>query len=250
MQIKSHRVHQKLERRAERAAQRELEAQQARDAHVALSRQVQADLQLARTGTADEVLAALSRLTGRSGADVYEELTNAVISNGKAPKPNPEISELRAQLERFQEAQVQAQQLARNEAIVRQRTAEIQTKVSSAPSIAHFIAAGKLDVQSVTAQIVEDMRQHFARTGQRTTEERVIAQYEKELKDLVPAVKLPEVPSAPKGTPPKAAPARLPGRGVSPGRANAASAARELSDDERMAELAADPAFMRSLGLG
>lgn len=112
-------------------------------ASVALNEAMSRDWNAIRSaGNANEALTALSRLTGRNGLEVYEELT-AVILGQRKNKPDP-TAEVKTELQQLKEQMRQREQRElenSNAAAATEHTRRIEARLTDEtafPAVAHF----------------------------------------------------------------------------------------------------------------
>jgi hypothetical protein len=209
---------------------------------------INSTLNLLQQGTPEQALHALGVLRGKAGIDAYEELTSTVIGIKKnAPAPaDQKVQELQAKIAEIetglQRKNIDETTRTWQHNVASQVVAKTAEGALQYPAIAHFVNSGKFTLATVIESVDADQRAEFERTKTLIPEAQLIANIEKTLADLLPV-------GAPAAAKPAARPAgRLPGRGMSPARAASAAGSRELTEEERMAELANDPDVMRALG--
>ncbi len=221
----------------------------------AIESRFNADLDVLANGKPNEALEALGRLARRSGSEVYEQLTQAVLGAKKAAKDGPDprltskIEELESKLKKYEEAEGQRSE---QESVAQARqqgtqavSQEYEAAVEDLPNIKYFADAGKAaeimaDLDNINQELWEASGRPQRGIPIRVLLNEVDRRY----------AKLPREQAAPEkaeAAAKKAAP-RLPGRGPSPARAATSSGTRELDEDERLADLANDTAELRRLG--
>lgn len=214
---------------------------------------VQSDLQLLSEGNAEQKLEAIGRLTRKDPLKVWEEIAVTAASGGKKA-PSPEVLELQQKLAAFearQEAEraraVEQQQIAQLNQLRSQMLQGAQAATEEFPALAHFATAKPREV----VEYLNDMIVAAHGSGQPMTWAQAYAQLNTELAPHVPAVQPAQglaTLTAPQAAKPVAPTQRSPGRSLNPSLATHPNAAvRELTEQERIAELASDPDFLSSL---
>jgi hypothetical protein len=218
---------------------------------------VQADIGLLQQGTAEQKLEALGRLSRKDGLKAWEEIAISAASGGRKA-PAPEVAELRdeiRQLRQEREAErAQAHEHGQRQQLHEQKVRLVQgaTDAATYPALAQFAAQKPAEVADyLTTMIVEA---HEA--GRPITWQQAYARVNQELAPYhqtaaQPAAAAPAAGgSGPSGThPPKPVQPtpRSPGRSLNPGLATAQGQVREMTEAERVQELASDPTFLQSL---
>jgi hypothetical protein len=249
-QVKHHDTYQRTVQREQRAKQEISAARQATENYSRLNGQLQNTLSLLQQGTPEQALHALGVLRGKAGIDAYEEMTSTVIGMKKNPPPaeSPKVKALEEKLAAIERAEeerrLESGNLAWMQQVAQQAAAAGADGKPANPGIAHFIKAGKFTLRDVVDSVIQDKIEYNQRTGRVLPDSEALTKIEAALADLVPAAP-PAAPVATGGA--QRLTGRLPGKTVA--RAGAAAGSRELSEEENMAELAKDPAFLRSLGL-
>lgn len=247
---------------------RERAFKQTRDQHIAELNQtrayvqaVQADVNLLANGDASQKLDALGRLTRRDGLKVWEELAIGAAGGKKAP-PAPEVVELREQLAQLtrhlQAEREQQQEHATVQQLHQLKTQMLQgaTNAEQYPALAHFASAKP-------AEVMEQLNEYIVEahaSGRPITWQQAYNRLNSELSEYYqPAASAAVAPTGAGGLATSVAQAakpvqptqRSPGRSLNPSLATrATSSVREMTEAERIAELASDPDFMASLGFG
>ena len=214
---------------------------------------IQADLQLLTDGNAEQKLEALGRLTrGKDPLKVWEEISITAASGGKkAPSPEAQelarqIAELRAEREAERAAAVEQQQVQQLNQLRGQMLQGAQSATEEFPALAHFASAKPREV----VEYLNDMIVAAHGSGQPMTWAQAYAQLNAELAPHFSAVQPAQglaTLTAPAAKP-VAPTQRSPGRSLNPSLATRpAAAVREMTEAERIAELASDPDFLGSL---
>lgn len=207
-------------------------------------------LSLLQQGTPEQALHALGVLRGKAGVDAYEELTSTVIGIKKnaTAEESPKVKKLEEEIARIREERDHERTVSENNqwrhSIATAAAATGEGGAPVHPGIAHFVRAGKFTLADIVRAVEQDKISHYQSTGRGLSDRDALAGVERALADLIPAGATPATPkSAAKPV------GRLPGRGVPPARAASGAGSRELSEEERMAELAKDPTVLGMLGL-
>jgi hypothetical protein len=220
-----------------------------------LESNIRADLQALRRGDSNQALEALGRMMGKDALKAFEEIQLNIAKNGKRNEPSPEVLELREELRQLKEGLHvggQKKQVADAEAFIAQRKGEIITAASDAAAYPHLARFVPMKRQEIADHVVELITEAHGK-GQRLTDAEAIQQLETELRELSQA-REPEpglaTGAAAKAGQKPAQPVRsTPGRSLSPGLTTQVGSVREISDEERVQELAKDTDYLRSLGL-
>jgi hypothetical protein len=218
---------------------------------------VQADIGLLQNGTADQKLEALGRLSRKDGLKAWEEIAISAASGGRKPVA-PEVTELRdeiRQLRAEREAErAQAHEQGQRQQLQQRKVQLVQGAVegNAYPALAAFAHQKPAEVaEYLTTLIVEA---HEA--GRPITWQQAYQRVNQELapyhQSAAPAAVATPVAggSGPSGTnqPKPVQPTlRSPGRSLNPGLATAQGQVREMTEAERVAELASDPTFLQNL---
>lgn len=239
----------------QRQEQQKTEVSQAR----AYVQAINADVQLLANGTADQKLDALGRLTRRDGLKVWEELAIGA-AGGKKPAPSQEALELRQMmLEMRQEREQERAQAVEHSQLgqLQQLKGQMLQGASDStqfPALAHFAA-------SKPSEVVEELHDRILNAhnaGRPITWAAAYQQLNAELAQYHhPAAPVAAVVpqgtgdlaiSAAQAAKPVAQAQRSPGRSLNPSLATRqGGSVREMTEQERIAELASDPDFMSSL---
>jgi hypothetical protein len=212
---------------------------------------VQADIGLLQNGTADQKLEALGRLSRKDGLKAWEEIAISAASGGKK-QPAPEVAELRDEIRQLREERAaeraQAQEHASRQQLHDQKVRLVQGAQdgNAYPALAAFAAQKPAEVaEYLTTMIVEA---HEA--GRPMTWQQAYARVNQELAPYHQTTAQPVGGSGPSGSnqPKPVQPTqRSPGRSLNPGLATAQGQVREMTESERVAELASDPSFLQNL---
>lgn len=207
-----------------------------------LSDRVNRDIDTLHNGTADEVMEALGRLTNRNGAEVYDQMTTAVVQNGKQkpksrdPEVERELAEIRAEKERIRTER----QAAQRTQWLTELDREIASNGETYKAISHNLKNGK--AAELVRWAEELARGHAQASGTWPSHAELLGHMENELRPYLP----PESPLKKK----PATNGSLPGRTLSPTRA-ATSAPRTLDgiadDPDELARQAPD--ILRDMGI-
>lgn len=229
----------------------------------ATARFIHAQLGLLRTGSATQVLESLGQLTGKTGRQVFEEITQAVLRDGKAVKKSPEVEELQQQIAELRGFIEQGQQ-RQNEAVseaeraeklafVERRQQQLISAASNAetyPHLAHYASLGR---GAEIAKYATDLKRAARAQEQNLDDASALAIIESELAQLVPAAGAPKN-GATRNT--GQDPAKKPDGGqsrraqtasIAPSVARSHKTVRDMTDEEREEDLKRDPDFINSL---
>ena len=239
----------KVENRARMVDRREV-------AIVRLGDGLMSDINQLEAGDATAIINTLGKLCRRDGAAVYEMLTQNILANGKKAKPTAGEAALRAEIDQLKARDLQKEQQAEQQRVInaentaRQRLHGAASNAETYPTVARFIAQKPAEVVNT---LVEMKIAHHAEHGTVLDDGEALRTLESQLARAIgqtgPA---PDAGREPSRTKPANQAARL-GKTVSPSRALTASSRRtveEMSDEERMVELARDPGdLLAQLGL-
>ncbi len=263
---KAHKLWSEAENRAGKVKKKIDEFKRDRDLIVAQRDQIAADLRALQTGDPGTVLQALGRLTQRDPTRVYTDLSLSLA--GKKLEPN-EIEALKAELREMKQATQQEREAATFSGKVDQAKSLIVQGVRNAerwPTLAQLPVD---QAAAAAAQIEEHIVSVYKQNGQSVDIDRVLnhdivaALNEAELylrnhpELLQPgADKNSEAASSGLGAGPETraqanpeAARRTPGRSLTPSLATQSGGQRQLSEKERLRELADDPSFWSAVGL-
>lgn len=214
---------------------------------------VQSDLQLLRAGNADQKLEALGRLTQSDSLKVWEELAVSAASGGrKAPSAETQelqrqIQELRAEREAEKAAAVEHQTLSQLNQLRGQMLHGAQSNVEQFPALAHFATVKPAEV----TEYLNDMIVSAHGAGRPMTWAQAYEQLNSELSPHLPAAPVAHglaTVVAPQAAKPVSPTQRSPGRSLNPSLATRpGGAVRDMTEAERISELASDPDFISSL---
>lgn len=236
------------------AAAREAEIQQGR----ALAGEVYRLVETVRTGTADQIVAALGELTGRDGLAVWQEITESVVNNGRRAAPSREVAALQMQVEQLRHQLAQGQQQDRDRA----EQAEIEQKKATVAKIEAEIVELASDADEFphlstfehdeVVDVVTDMKVRARAAGQKLSIKDACAKIESQLERRFGSTPSAGRKSAESGTgaakargePRKATPTA---RGIPPSKARSMPSAREMTEEERLEDLRNDSAFLNGL---
>jgi hypothetical protein len=253
----------KLEKKARNWETKKGEELQALQNDRATARFVHAQLGLLRTGSANQVLESLGQLTGKTGRQVFEEITQAVLRDGKTVKVAPEVEALRSELaelrqhlaEQKEHATTEAQlaELEDRKAFIAHRREEIVSAASNAetyPHLAHYAELGRgKEIATYATQLKRAAREQ----GQQLDDASCLRMIEEELASLVPTVGAPTNGAARKtGQDPAKKPdggqrPRTPTTSIAPSVARSHKTVRDMTDEEREEDLKRDSDFINGL---
>jgi hypothetical protein len=253
----------RLEKKARTWETKKAEELQALQNDRATARFLQAQLGVLRTGSATQVLESLGQLTGKTGRQVFEEITQAVLRDGKTVKVSPEVEALRselAELRGFLEQGQQRQNEAASEAeraeklaFVDRRQQEIVAAASNAESYPHLSHYASLGRGNEIATYATQLKRAAREQGQNLDDAAALGIIESELAQLVPTAGAPKA-GATRNT--GQDPAKKPDGGqsrraqtvsIAPSSARSHSTVRDMTDEERLEDLKRDTDFINSL---
>lgn len=215
---------------------------------------VQADVRMLAEGTAEQKLEALGRLTRKDPMAVWEEMAVTAASGGKkAPSPETQelqrqIQELRAEREAERAAAIEHQQIQQLNQLRGQMLQGAQAAAEQFPALAHFASVKPAEV----VEYLNDMIVTAHNGGRPMTWAQAYEQLNSELAPHhIPAAQPAQGLAtlvAPAATKPVAPTQRSPGRSLNPSLATRPQGSvREMTEQERMDELANDRDFVNSL---
>lgn len=237
-QVKHHETYARTVRRERDAKALAAEAAAAKQNYSQLTGQVHTTLETLFRGSSEDALRELGRLRGKDGIAAYEEMTDAVIAMKRkaekesSPEAKAALEEVRQLRQSIEHGKITAENNAWRTDVARTAAAVQNNGAPLFPGIANFISSGNTTLR----EVVQAIEYEFVQNGiqPRASLERL---------DKIWRAHIPSAPTAlPSGN--------LPGRGVPPARAAGSAAERELSEEERMQEIANDPEVWRQLGLG
>lgn len=220
---------------------------------------VQADVALLQEGTPEQKLEALGRLSRKDGLKAWEEIAVSA-ANGGRKAPSPELLELRQELQALRQER-EAERAQAHEHHLRQQINELSGRLvqgasnaEAYPALAHFTAQRPGEVASYLTTIIQSRHE----AGRPITFDQAYRIVDQELRQYYqpaaqPAVAAPVAagglaPSAARAAKPAQPTQRSPGRSLNPGlQTQTSGSVREMTDAERVAELANDPDFLQSL---
>jgi septum formation inhibitor MinC len=215
---------------------------------------VQADVRMLAEGTAEQKLEAIGRLTNKDPLKVWEEIAVTAASGGKKA-PSAEVLELTRKLERFEQEReaeraraVEYQQVQQLNQLRGQMLQGAQSATEQFPALAHFASVKPAEV----VEYLNDMIVAAHNGGQPMTWAQAYEQLNSELAPhhipTAPAVLGLATQAAPVAAKPVVPTQRSPGRSLNPSLATRPQGSvREMTEQERIAELASDPDFLGSL---
>lgn len=213
---------------------------------------VQADVQLLADGTAEQKLEALGRLTRKDPLKAWEEMAISAASGGRKP-PSSEAQELARQIAELRQERaneraqaVEHQQIQQLTQLRGQMLHGAQNAQEQFPALAHFATAKPSEV----TEYLNDMIVSAHGAGRPMTWAEAYAQLNDELAPHLPAAQPAQglATLTAKAAKPVSPTQRSPGRSLNPSLATRPHAAvRDMTEAERIAELASDPDFISSL---
>jgi hypothetical protein len=230
--------------------------QKERETVATFGRQIQQDVAALQRGSAQEVLAALGRITGRDAKEIYREISHLMVTNGQSNgKANPEVAELRAKLEAMEQARAQEQTAAQEALLAQQenqamdRIYAVGTSAAQFPAIAAAVAANPSLKAEVREWLAENVRARYNGVAYDPSNEMEAA---KELEHLLVAARQPagttgatsaksDTGPAPKVTKPAAS--------ITSAERSAPAQRKPRNDGATTDELANDSQFMHALGM-
>lgn len=216
---------------------------------------VNSDLELLRRGSPDQKLQAIGRLTGGDPLKEWESISISALG-GKKKTETPELVEIRAELQAMRqerEAERQRGGEAQKQQFVAHRKQEIYGHANNPaefPAIARFLPSKPHEV----VDYIVDIKARAMEGGAPIDDATAIRQLETELREQL-GITAPSAAAesgmgagATQVANPGKPPQRPVGKSLTPGlTARSGGAVRELTEQERIAELADDPDFLRSV---
>jgi len=221
-----------------------------------IARMLQAHLGVFRTGSPEQILDSLGSLTGRSGKQVWQDLTDTMLRDGKEPPRSREveglkgeIAELKQLLQNQQQEREQAAQRAEQErrlghaAQWRDGLIEQASNAETYPHLSQYVALGRgAEIARYTTQIINDLTER----GEAADDSICLARIESELARALTSSAGAQKPSTGQG------PAKKPGgqqaqrtpASISPSVTRSASTVREMTEEELLEAAQSDPQFM------
>ena len=224
---------------------------------------LQNNLQALRVGDAKTVLSALGQLTGQDPVRWLEQLNVHVARNGKQ-EDAPEVIELRqelAEIRREREAERMQSQAAQEQQFVQRRLGEMvhraQTNTEQWPEVARFARDNPEGVAQALHQIKTE---YYSRHRTALDDDGAIGNLETQIRYFRSSSQTENgTPSQGVGgrEPVASQPAkpesngaqRSPGKSVTPSLASQTVTTREMTEEERLRDLAEDPEFVSMFGL-
>jgi hypothetical protein len=223
--------------------------------YTALNNQIAADVQALFTGDANTVVGTLGRIARRDPVKLLEELNLNIASNGKPREASPEVRALQSRLDQLvnhlqtRDQQAQTQQQAR---FVEHRAQQMVQQVAQAPE--HYPRLAQLasgNPQATAEAIKEAKFAYFQQHQVPLDDAQTYATIEAELESLgFQATPRNGAGGQAPSVSQSANPARVAHRppiSPSPSQSTQIAHVREMTDDERVAELAADPRELEKL---
>lgn len=264
---KAHATFVRTQRREATVAARETEANRALAVNQSMHQRLVSDLDVLRNGTAEQVIETLGRITGRSGIEAYEQMTSAIVANGKKPpaaQRDPELLRI-LQANQAELAQLRASQAQREEQEAQRTWRSEMTRAVQTPDYPGLSEAFKDYGTKLIERMDEITRSYYQESAQigrvdrngsplPLTRNALLAHFENHFAGYRSTrggetVRTEVAPRAPMQRQ-AAKPRHLPGKTLSPSRAASEGGTRELTDDERFDELVNEPGIMGRLGLG
>jgi hypothetical protein len=249
----------KLKARDRKSAETKAHVERLNANALMLHQRQQADVEVMRSGDANQRLDALGRLFHMPGIDAYELLSEGVLGvRKKGPKNETEavkreLEELRNGLK--QKEQREAEERANHQILLAESRIATLAQTDAFPSVAHFAKQSRGQLNEIVNQVKRACIDHWDDQVRRGVQpipldhSAALGQLEQLLKPH--AAQTGVNPDA--GREPSRNPKPVPtGRTVSPARASPASSRRSLddmSDEERRADLARDTDALRRFGL-
>lgn len=204
-----------------------------------------ANAEALRSGNAKQVIEALTNITGRPGAEIYNEITHLMLSDGKSngradpavEKMNAKVAELERRLaERDEQNRIAEldQQIERGKDVVLNHAKQ----ADKYPAIARYIAAAPENAAEVREFLADYVIRQDA-AGVPVTAASASAYLNKRLSAVFAASPAQDGGPA-RGNPVSQKPKA---RAISPG----ATTRREITEEESLERLASDPDFMGAL---
>lgn len=252
---KANDVYVRIRRRDAKSVQREERGKRYEHAARALYDERSAQFDLLENGNAEQIVEALGKLTKRDGVKLYQEMTDAILANGKRqrekPQPDPEVSRLKKELEELKES-IEDRDLGAARTNWLNATAAVIADEKQFPGIAHQVKEGR--GEQILDLLMRRKEEGWANSHRDPSQRTVVPdavllrELNEQLLPYVPRQPEPKVEQKKQANTQK----RLPGSGPNPANASTASGnAREMTEDERLAEIANDTTFVNKLfGLG
>ncbi len=252
MQAKANDVFVRTQRREQQSKEKFANGKRYEAAAKAIHDEKIAQVDALFNGNAEQIIDALGRLTKRDGLKVYNEMTDAILANGKKrreqPQKDPEVDELKKEMAALREQLGQEKMSTARSGWLQNAVLPAIKNTELYPGLAHQVEAGL--GQDLVEYIEQEKLSYFEEHGRPIHDNELFKQIDAKLRKFIP----PEKSKQPAADPPAAkkpaaaAPKRLPGSGPSPANAGTSSgASRDLSEDERLAEIAKDSAFVNRL---
>lgn len=226
----------------------------------ATARWLHAQLGVLKTGSAVQILDALGTLTGRPGRKVWEDLTGAALRDGKEMPVDPRVDDLREQNRLLQERLDKLEQrggdekVQRQQAFVERRKSEIAEAAADAetyPNLATYAAIGRgKEIVNYVVQLKREAKE----LGETLDDAAALARIDSEIAKVKGGNSGPAAGAKPQST--GKAPAQKPGgqssrstqtTSIAPSVARSNPTVREMTEDERDAELRRDADYVLSL---
>lgn len=248
------------EQRFKRTKDETLQLQQNLRAQAGL---LQNNLQALRVGDARTVLSALQQLTGQDPVRWLEQLNIHVARNGKQTEVAPEVAEVKSELAQLRQEREQERlqlQAAREDQFVQQRLGQMvalaQSNAEQWPEVSRYAR----DNPNGVARALHTIKtEHYQRFGSAMDDDAAIGNLEQQIGYFRSSPET-ENRASPQGvgarepavsqqTKPETGPQRSPGKSVTPSLASQVVTTREMTEEERLRDLAEDPEFLAMFGL-
>jgi len=219
---------------------------------------VHGDLALLQNGTPEQKLEALGRLSRKDGLKAWEEIAISAASGGAKP-PAPEVVELRDEIRKLREEReaerAQAHEHGQRQQLQQTKVRLVQGAIEGAetyPALAAFANTKPAEVADYLTTMIVEAHQ----AGRPITWQEAYTRVNQELAPYHQTAPKPAAvsqitggsgPSAANAAKPVQPTQRSPGRSLNPGLQTQQGQVREMTEAERIAELASDPEFMRDL---
>lgn len=252
-QAKAHDVYVRTKRRDEKSLAREERAKRYESAARAIQDEKLSTVDLLTSGNAEQIIDALGKLTRRDGVKLYQEMTDAILANGKRQaqrrEPDPEVGALKKEMAALREQLGQERMSAARSGWINGVVVPAVQNAEKYPGFAHMVAVGK--GQKLVEFIEQQKLEYWQENGRPIHDDQLLKDLDAELRQYVPTEKL-QRPAAPAPAAPKKpaapTPKRLPGSGPNPANAGtSAGGSRELTEDERLEEIVRDTGFVNRL---
>lgn len=250
----NHRTHLELAEREARIKDTGADLKKRTQAFDAHEKRFLADIDIALNGKPNEVLEALGRIARRSGQELYDGFTVAMLEAKKKPQVDPEtkaklskIDELEEKLKRYEEKET-VRSDAENATVARDNwfravAGVYEQNPEEYPSIKHYVDDQKVeDVRADLDKLNEYLWNASGRPQKGIPLDVLLGELDRRYAKKLREEGAESSPVTQKKN------GRLPGSGPSPARAATNGQTRELTEEERMRDLAEDKDALRGLG--